>query len=143
MKKRDKNKIENTEELISSILDKITPEFQEEIDYRMNLASKIYSGIKAKSRNKSKFSDEMQVSPSIISRWISGTHNFESDTLFKIQKKLGIRLIDIESSFNFQNAIPIRWSYSIEKDIIEDSENAEWEPAKIVDIKLFEKIQAS
>jgi transcriptional regulator with XRE-family HTH domain len=69
---------------------------QEKIDYRMKLASKIYDGMKNKGWNQTRFAEEMSKKVSVISRWLSGTHNFETDTLFDIQQKLGISLLDIQ-----------------------------------------------
>jgi ribosome-binding protein aMBF1 (putative translation factor) len=86
-------------DLIDDLLSKITPEFQEEVDYRMNLAAKIYWGMKAKGWTQKIFAEEMEKKDSVISRWLSGTHNFETDTLFKIEKKLGIRLLDLKIDF--------------------------------------------
>jgi ribosome-binding protein aMBF1 (putative translation factor) len=61
----------------------------------MNLAAKIYRAMKAKGWSQTKFAEEMSKKNSVITRWLSGTHNFETDTLFQIQKKLGINLIDL------------------------------------------------
>lgn len=85
---------------LSDILEKIKP-LQETVDYRMLLAAKIIKGLKAKGWNNTKFAVEIGVkNPSIISKWLSGTNNFESDTLFKIQKVLGINLINVDTTYN-------------------------------------------
>jgi transcriptional regulator with XRE-family HTH domain len=82
-------------EILNRLLGQITDDSQGLTDYRMGLALKIYEGMKAKGWNQTEFANEMGKQDSIISRWLSGTHNFESDTLFSIQKKLGICIIDI------------------------------------------------
>jgi transcriptional regulator with XRE-family HTH domain len=84
------------EDIIGYLLSKITPESQEETDYRMELAAKIYYAMKAKGWSQKKFAEEMGKKDSVISRWLSGCHNFEADTLFAIQKKLGINLLDLQ-----------------------------------------------
>ena len=65
---------------------------------KMLLASKIDMGIKAKKWNKTKFAKKMnQNSTSVITRWLSGTHNFTSDTLSDIEDVLGIKLLNTET----------------------------------------------
>lgn len=39
---------------------------------------------------------ELTTCPSLVSKWLSGTHNFTIDTLTDIQRVLGIRLLDVE-----------------------------------------------
>ena len=63
---------------------------------RMLLARKIDMAIKVKGWNKTRFAKEMQQNNSAITRWLSGTHNFTSDTLSDIQEVLGVKLLDIE-----------------------------------------------
>lgn len=65
------------------------------IEMKMQLAAKIGDAIKAKGWSKQEFAAEMKKKPSAISKWLSGTHNFESDTLYEIGKKLGISLLDV------------------------------------------------
>ncbi|MEO6328960.1 MAG: hypothetical protein ABIO55_08510 [Ginsengibacter sp.] len=89
-----KKTIKNHDTIIEELLEKLTPDIQEKIDYKMNLAAKIFAGIKSKGWNKSEFANQMNKNNSIVSRWLSGLHNFESDTLFDIQNKLGINLLD-------------------------------------------------
>lgn len=60
----------------------------------MLLALRIEKAMKAKGWNRVKFAKKMQVNPSVITKWLSGTHNFTSDTLFDIQDVLAICLIN-------------------------------------------------
>lgn len=85
-------------DLVGELLSAIKPEEQEQIDYKMKLAAKIYEGLKAKGWKSLQLADALHLkSPSLVSRWLSGTHNFTVDTLVDIQRVLGIRLIDVES----------------------------------------------
>ena len=61
---------------------------------KMLLAKKIDMGMKAKGFNKSEFAEEVGQKNSVITRWLSGTHNFTSDTLTDIADVLGIDLLD-------------------------------------------------
>jgi transcriptional regulator with XRE-family HTH domain len=60
---------------------------------QMLLAAKIQDGIKAKGLNNTQFAVMMDQHASVISKWVSGTHNFTTDTLFDIEEKLGIGLV--------------------------------------------------
>lgn len=60
------------------------------------LAKKIEMAMKQKRYNRQQFAGIMGVQPSIITRWLSGNHNFTVETLFEIEDHLGIQLIAIE-----------------------------------------------
>ena len=62
---------------------------------KMILAAKIEDGIKAKGWGKSQFAEKMGKKPSVVTKWLSGTHNFTSDRLTEIGLKLGISLLDL------------------------------------------------
>ena len=102
-----KNKAEQyTSHAIDEILESISPAELRMTKQRMLLAAKIDDAIKSKGWKKTDFAKEMKKSPSEISKWLSGTHNFTSDTLFDIGEVLGIKLINIEGltelSYKFQ-----------------------------------------
>ena len=60
---------------------------------RMALASRINEAIKMKGWSQKKFAEEMNKKPSEISTWLSGTHNFTTDTLWHIEQVVGVRLL--------------------------------------------------
>jgi len=66
------------------------------VEMRMMLAAKIDDAIKVKGWTKKEFAAQMGKSPSEISKWLSGLHNFTSDTLFDISEKLCIDLLNLE-----------------------------------------------
>ena len=82
--------------LIEELLKGISPEEQERTNKRMFLAACIDDGIKAKGWKKKDFAIAMSKTPSEISKWLSGTHNFTADTLFDIERVLDIRLFQTE-----------------------------------------------
>lgn len=101
--------------LIQELSDAITPREQEQTDYKMKLASKIYKAMKALGMTQTQFAESMGKPISLISRWMSGTHNFTVDTLVDIQRVLGILLLDAETEksqreinfkVNISSAIP-------------------------------------
>ena len=83
-------------DLLSELLSEISPQEQAKTNKRMLLAARIDDAMKAKGWKKGDLAREMNKQPSIITRWLSGTNNFESDTLFELEDKLGIKLINVE-----------------------------------------------
>jgi transcriptional regulator with XRE-family HTH domain len=81
--------------LLNEFLAEISPKEQEKTDKRMRLAAIIDDGIKAKGWKKSDLAKALNKRPSEISKWLSGTHNFNLDTLFDIEEVLNIRLINL------------------------------------------------
>lgn len=62
------------------------------------LSDKIEKAMYAKSLTKIEFSNLMKVQPSVITKWLSGKHNFTIDTLFRIEDVLNIQLIAINQT---------------------------------------------
>jgi transcriptional regulator with XRE-family HTH domain len=125
--------------LLDSLITTISSEELERTEGKMRLAIKIADAIKSTGLKKSEFAKKIKKNNSEISKWLSGTHNFTTDTLLLLQKELGIKLvnsdieenvaikdvhIDIESSselkknFNFTsllnfNKLKVTHSYSL------------------------------
>ncbi len=83
---------------INDLLKESSQKEQDRVDKRMLLAAKIDSALKARGWNQSRFSKEMKKRPSEISKWLSGTHNFTTDTLWDIEEKLGIHIIIVSEN---------------------------------------------
>ncbi len=97
MSNKKSMKAENySSELLDSMLDAITPEQQKSIDRKMMLAAKIYDAMKAKGWNQKTFAAAIGKQQSEISKWLSGTHTFTSDTLWTIGDNLGIELLPVK-----------------------------------------------
>ncbi len=62
----------------------------------MSMAAKIDDALKAKGMSQKEFASKMGKQPSVVSKWLSGTHNFTADTLMDIQSVLDIELIKRE-----------------------------------------------
>lgn len=82
--------------LLKSLLAKITPEEHERTVNQMMMAARIEDGITAKGWSKGEFAKKMGKTPSTISLWLSGSHNFTLDILTDIQRVLGIQLLCVE-----------------------------------------------
>lgn len=87
---------EHTSRELESLLGEITPQEQTRNDQRMMLAVKIDDARKAKGWSQVEFAKAMGQQPSVISKWLSGTNNFTTDTLWDIEEKLGIELIALK-----------------------------------------------
>ncbi|MBK8610896.1 MAG: helix-turn-helix transcriptional regulator [Chitinophagaceae bacterium] len=62
------------------------------------LASIIIKAIRVKKWSKLEFAANMGKTPSAISKWLSGTHNFTSDTLSDIEEVLGVKIFNCEQT---------------------------------------------
>jgi transcriptional regulator with XRE-family HTH domain len=82
-----------TSNILDELMSEITPLEQKRTDKQMLLALKIEKAMKEKNWKKGDLAREMNKQPSIITKWLSGTHNFESNTLFELEEKLGITLV--------------------------------------------------
>lgn len=89
-----------TSKSIEKVLSKISPKEQKRTEQRMLLAAKIADAIEAKDWTRREFAERLNKHASEVTKWLSGTHNFTSDTLLDIQEELAIKLIELESTVN-------------------------------------------
>ncbi|MBK9014412.1 MAG: helix-turn-helix transcriptional regulator [Saprospiraceae bacterium] len=62
------------------------------IENRMMLAAKIFEAMQRQGISKSKLAEMLEQHPSVVTKWLSGTHNFTTDTLSDIGRVLKIQL---------------------------------------------------
>jgi transcriptional regulator with XRE-family HTH domain len=79
--------------LIKELIAQIPPEISEQNDRRMGLAVKIHDVLRTRGITNQEFAFMMGKKPSEISRWLSGTHNFTTETLWDIERVLKIQLL--------------------------------------------------
>ena len=98
MKTRKKNSIPKTHNslLLYSLMETISNEELQKVENKMRLAIKIADAIEAKGLKKHEFAKKINKNNSEIDKWLSGAHNFTVETLFFLQKELGIKLLDLE-----------------------------------------------
>lgn len=82
--------------ILNDVFSAITPQEQKRTDNRMLLAAKIKDGMNAKVWKNKHLAAALKQQPSVITKWLSGTHNFTSDTLSDIEEVLGINLLAVE-----------------------------------------------
>jgi transcriptional regulator with XRE-family HTH domain len=95
MKKYQKVR-EYTSPILANLLAKRDPAQTARTEARMMVAAKIYNALEAQSISQKDFALLLNQQPSVITKWLSGTHNFTLDTLVNIQKALKINLLDLE-----------------------------------------------
>lgn len=66
-----------------------------QLETKFNLASNIELLLKNKGISKSEFAARMGKSPSEISKWLSGKHNFTIDTLMEIAHALKVDITEL------------------------------------------------
>ena len=76
--------------LIKTILSEASPVKRMQNKNRVALACRIDDLIKAKGYSNSTFAEKIGKQPSVITKWLSGTHNFTTDTLDEIAYYLGV-----------------------------------------------------
>lgn len=92
------SKTENyTSPLIDELLKGVDPAEASKIEKRMLLAARIDDARKAKGWKQKDLAAALKKSPSEIAKWLSGTHNFTSDTIFDIDRVLDTDLFGLES----------------------------------------------
>lgn len=77
------------------------PEIDIMVKHNLAIASKIARILKEQGIGKSDFAEGMGKSPSEVSKWLSGTHNFTIKTIAKIEHTLGEDLIHVEKEYKY------------------------------------------
>lgn len=81
--------------LISSLLKEIDPLEQSKADAKMEISAKIAQAMDSKKWKKKDLLHAVgKINPSIITKWLSGTHNFTTETLVELEHALNIRLLN-------------------------------------------------
>jgi ribosome-binding protein aMBF1 (putative translation factor) len=78
---------------VEQIKQMITPERREQSLKRMLLAARIDDKLRERGLSNQEFAYMMGKKPSEISKWLSGTHNFTTETLWEIERVLHIQLV--------------------------------------------------
>jgi transcriptional regulator with XRE-family HTH domain len=81
--------------ILESFVKKIAPIDQHRTDNRMMLAAKIAEAMKEKRISAVQLAKTLGKSPSVITKWLSGTHNFTCDTLSDVEFVLGVKLLQL------------------------------------------------
>jgi transcriptional regulator with XRE-family HTH domain len=93
--------------LLDQLLESITPIEQNRTNNRMLLAARIADVMREKGISQKALAEKLGKKHSVITLWLSGTHNFTCETLSDIEIALDIKL------FQFTEPQPIIKSYFI------------------------------
>lgn len=100
----------------SEILDRFfnseeSPLLYEQTLRKMIIASRIDDVLKSKGISKKDFALSLKRTPSEISKWLRGTHNFTIDTLTEIEHSLGVNLLNENKIQNTKcNPCTFKWT---------------------------------
>jgi len=81
--------------MLDALMDEIDPLDSRKTEDRMVIAARIGDLIKERGWSKSFFAGQVDQQPSVISKWLSGTHNFTLDTLTEISYVLDVPLSEL------------------------------------------------
>lgn len=77
----------------------------------LSLASTIEAKMKERGLSRVEFAETMKVTPSTITKWLKGNHNFTIKTLFEIEKVLQFTVFNL----TVDNDESSGWSWYIKK----------------------------
>jgi transcriptional regulator with XRE-family HTH domain len=69
-------------------------------DKNILVAKKIDTKIREIGLTRQQFAQLMDVQPSSVTKWLSGSHNFTLQTVYSIERKLGLSLLDLSSCYH-------------------------------------------
>ena len=78
---------------LEELRNETSPQMSQQISKRMKLAAQIDDILMSKGLTNQEFAFMMGKKPSEITRWLSGTHNFTTETLWEIERVLNIQLL--------------------------------------------------
>jgi len=85
--------------IIGELLNRISSLEREQTKAKMLIAVKISEAMQKKGWKHNDLLAAMDKSnPSLVTKWLSGTHNFTLDTLIELELALGIRLLNVETN---------------------------------------------
>ncbi len=79
--------------IIKEVIDSVDPKTERRVENRMYISAYIKDLMDRKDLRNKDLAARLGKKPSIITRWLSGTHNFTLDTLSDIEVALGERVI--------------------------------------------------
>lgn len=91
--------------IIQDVLDNM-PATNQRVENRMFLAVKIADVLEKSKLKKKDLAKLLDKSPSEISKWLSGDHNFTIDTLSEIGSVLGVNLLQDDFTAELNYTLP-------------------------------------
>lgn len=82
-------------DILSRMLKRISPLQQKKVDSRMTLAANIHDLMEEKDWSKTQFALKVNKNASVITKWLSGQHNFTDETLVEIAFAFNIEVHEL------------------------------------------------
>lgn len=106
-----------TDSDLHSLLEEISPFLRKQTDAKMIVSARIADAMKEKGwKHKDLLKAMNRNNPSLVTKWLSGTHNFTLETLVELEAALGISLLYLHipnENFNESSAaFPVQKSFS-------------------------------
>jgi transcriptional regulator with XRE-family HTH domain len=88
----------------------INPDTRADVNRSFDIANRIYQILQELGENQKFLADKLGKSESEISKWLSGTHNFTSKTIEKIESALGADILTVvkaerQSAYHWQSML--------------------------------------
>jgi len=77
------------------------PEINRMVKHNLAIAIKVSQILKEREMSKKEFAQKMSKSPSEVSKWLTGTHNFTMKSIAKMEQALGVDLIYVEKEYKY------------------------------------------
>ena len=97
-------------------LDKESSAIYDKVAAKMRTAARIADAMQAAGLSKSQFARRMGKSPSEITKWLSGTHNFTIDSLQEISAVLGVEITSATDKpvvYDMEKSISKQMEYAV------------------------------
>lgn len=92
---RNSNKLMKRNSIMEESRKLITPEIKQSVDFSIDISNRIFDILEMKGMKQKDLAKLLEKSEAEISKWLKGTHNFNIDTILKIQAKLGEEIIQV------------------------------------------------
>lgn len=100
-------------EVLRRIKDRRDPTQTAKTQTRMLIAAKIYEQMQKQGVSKSQLANLLGQRPSVVTKWLSGTHNFTIDTLVDVGRVLNFDLLNQEDAQQPNTLLHIEVSFSV------------------------------
>lgn len=105
----NKNRKHN-DELIEAALTEFAPKYQKKIITKMEISIRIDEARKRNGWTRVELAKKFNKKPSVITKWLSGSHNFTVDTLTEIEEILKINILSLVEKHEIREKSDIQFT---------------------------------
>lgn len=84
--------------MFKEALEKVPPVIRKEVGFSFDIAKRIYDILKKKGWSKTDLAKATGKKTPVVTKWMSGTHNFTMRTIAEIEVALGEEIISVKQS---------------------------------------------